>query len=67
MYGGENIFAIRGADGEDDGWLLGYTFGDARCPSAVDIVDAQSMQRVARVALPQRVPVGFHAFWKSEL
>lgn len=67
VYGGENMFAIRGTDGEDDGWLIGYTVGDTRCPSAVDIVDARSMERVARVALPQRVPVGFHAFWKSAL
>jgi len=64
VYGGESMFARRGDSGEDDGWLLSFTYGDARCASSLDIVDARTMERVSRVAMPTRVPAGFHALWK---
>ena len=67
VYGGENMFARRGDNGEDDGWLLSLTYGDPRCASALDVVDAKTMQRVARVAMPTRIPAGFHALWKPDV
>ena len=63
VFGGENMFARRGVSAEDDGWLVCFTYGDQRCPSALDIIDAQTMQRTARVAMPAKVPNGFHAMW----
>ena len=30
---------------------------------ALEIVDAKTMKRVARVAMPNRIPAGFHALW----
>jgi carotenoid cleavage dioxygenase len=66
VFGGESVFARRGTDGEDDGWLLSFVYGEKRCASesALEIVDAKTMRRVARVAMPNRVPGGFHAYWK---
>ena len=80
IYGGESMFARRagwtpgdGSD-EDDGYLLSFTYtkngtgvGDSQWTSMLDIVDAKTMQRIARVAMPRRVPMGFHALWMPEM
>lgn len=60
-YGGEAFFVARQAsEAEDDGWLLNYVFDAATQRSDLVVVDAQSMEEQARVALPTRVPYGFH-------
>ena len=63
---GEFVFVPRSADaGEDDGWLMGYVV-DARA-DATDLVllDARDIAAppVAVIALPRRVPLGFHGNW----
>lgn len=55
VQGGECVFARRIQATEDDGWLLCFTFNDPRCRSELHIVNAKSMKRVARVAMPARV------------
>jgi carotenoid cleavage dioxygenase len=51
--------------GEDDGWVLTYVYDDSTRASELVILDATEVRRgpVARVAMPQRVPYGFHAAW----
>jgi carotenoid cleavage dioxygenase-like enzyme len=67
----------RGAETEDDGWLLSYVFDesqlddDGNCrPKAVSelwVIDAKGMKEVvAKIKLPQRVPYGLHGDWFSE-
>ncbi len=52
-----------GGPGEDEGWLMGFVFDKTRAASDFVILDAQTMQETARVALPRRVPHGFHGNW----
>ncbi len=64
--GSEAPFAPRlNAKDEDDGYLVTF-IADANTNTAeVLILDAKSFssEPVARVQLPQHVPVGFHALW----
>lgn len=65
VYGSEPAFASRvGARSEDDGYLVTFT-ADMNGNSEAHIIDAQNFAAptVARVKLPQRVPVGFHGTW----
>ena len=50
---------------EDEGWLLGYFFDRARAKSELAVFEANALRRgpIARVELPQRVPLGFHGSW----
>jgi carotenoid cleavage dioxygenase len=63
---GEGVFvpATPGA-GEDEGWVLAYVYDRARDASDLVILDASRFAAapVATVALPQRVPFGFHGSW----
>ncbi len=61
---GEAVFAPRGA-GEDDGWLMCYVYDPDRDRSDFVVLDAQDVAAgpVATVALPARVPLGFHGNW----
>ena len=66
LVGGETVFVARpGAVDEDDGWLLCFVNGLDGEHSELRIIDAQQMtsEPVARVIMPRRVPVGFHADW----
>ena len=64
---GEAVFVpARGADpGSDDGYLLTYVHDAATNGSELWVLDASRMSTppLARVALPQRVPNGFHGSW----
>lgn len=65
-HGGEWLFvpgADRGTD--DEGWLLTYLYDDATGTSELVVVDATDVRSgpVASIALPRRVPFGFHATW----
>ena len=65
-HAGEWLFVPGGdAADEDAGYLLTYLYDAARDASELVIVDATDVAAgpVARVALPQRVPYGFHATW----
>jgi carotenoid cleavage dioxygenase len=68
-FGSEAPFAPReNARAEDDGYLLSFLHDEVENRSELIIVDAQHVNAgpVARVALPQRVPLGFHACWVPE-
>ena len=63
---GEFVFAESSARaGEDEGYALGFVYDKARGASDFVILDASDMKRppLARVALPRRVPHGFHGSW----
>jgi carotenoid cleavage dioxygenase len=62
----EAPFAPRdGATGEDDGYLVSFVWNANTARSEVQVFDARRVHNgpLARVRLPQRVPVGFHATW----
>lgn len=48
---------------EDDAWLMGFVFDEARGASDFHILDAATLETAARVVLPRRVPQGFHGSW----
>jgi carotenoid cleavage oxygenase len=48
---------------EDDGVLMGYVYDRATDRSELAVVDAHTLDDVARVKLPHRVPAGFHGNW----
>lgn len=60
----EFVFAPKSAgSAEDDGWLMGFVFDEARGASDFHILDAATLESAARIALPRRVPQGFHGSW----
>jgi carotenoid cleavage dioxygenase len=63
---GEGVFVPASASAaEDEGWVLTYVYDEARDASALVVLDATGFDKppVASVALPQRVPFGFHGSW----
>ena len=66
VYGSEAVFAPRpGATEEDDGYVVTFTADRADGHSEAQVFDARVLDAgpLARVKLPQRVPLGFHATW----
>ena len=64
----EGVFVPAGPDaGEDEGWVLAYVYDAARNTSDLVVLDARDFagEPQATVALPQRVPMGFHGSWVS--
>lgn len=60
-FAGEPVFVPRSnGTAEDDGWLLMLAFNAARERSEVVILDARTMQDVARLPLKHHVPYGLH-------
>jgi carotenoid cleavage dioxygenase-like enzyme len=66
-WGSESPFAPRagGPSAEDDGYLVSFVHDEGTGRSEVVVLDAADLTAgpVARVLLPQRVPIGFHATW----
>ncbi len=65
-HGGEWLFVDDPhGDGDDEGWLLGYLHDEAAVRTRFVVLDASDVAAgpVASVAVPQRVPYGFHAAW----
>ena len=61
---GEFVFVPAGPDAaEDDGVLMGLSTDAAAGTTRLEIVDAGTLDSVAAVQLPVRVPVGFHGNW----
>jgi carotenoid cleavage dioxygenase len=63
---GEFVFAEANARaGEDEGYAMGFVYDKARDASDFVILDASDIRKppVATVALPRRVPHGFHGSW----
>ena len=71
--GGECVFVERarshgGTGAEDDGYLVGFVHDERANKTQFWVMDARTMARepLARVALPRRVPYGFHALFVPE-
>jgi carotenoid cleavage oxygenase len=61
---GEFVFHLSSPDaGEDDGVLTGYEYDGRIDPSELAILDAHTLQDVASIKLPHRVPAGLHGNW----
>ncbi|MCV7316302.1 carotenoid oxygenase family protein [Mycolicibacillus parakoreensis] len=64
MQLGEFVFHPSAPDAnEDDGVLMGFVYDAAADRSDLAILDAQTLDTVASVHLPHRVPAGFHGNW----
>ncbi|HEY6421995.1 MAG TPA: carotenoid oxygenase family protein [Pseudonocardiaceae bacterium] len=60
----EFVFVPRGADAaEDDGVLMGFVYDMTTDRSDLTILDAATLDTIAAVHLPDRVPYGFHGNW----
>jgi carotenoid cleavage dioxygenase-like enzyme len=64
-YPGEAAFAPADDRPGGPGWLLTFVFDQAKDTSDLVIIDAcdVSAPPVASIALPRRVPFGFHGNW----
>ena len=65
------LTGVLPATGEDDGYLITFVHNEAavgEAGSELVIYDAKSFSStaIARVAMPQRVPYGFHSTWVPE-
>jgi carotenoid cleavage dioxygenase len=61
---GEFVFVPSSPDAaEDEGVLLGIVFDPATDRSELTVLDATTLETVALVHLPARVPAGFHGNW----
>ena len=61
---GEFVFVPRAADSaEDDGFLLGFVHHKGEERTDLTVLDAGSLETIAAVHLPVRVPFGFHGNW----
>jgi carotenoid cleavage dioxygenase len=67
---GEHVFAPDSAgQNEDDGWLMSVVNDPDTSRSELCVIDARDVSAgpVARVVVPRRVPLGFHANWFAEV
>jgi len=65
----EPVFVPRHAAAEeDDGWIMAYVYDEKKDSSDVVILNAQDFEGepVATIALPRRVPYGFHGNWVAD-
>jgi carotenoid cleavage dioxygenase len=63
-HGSEFVFVPAGPEaGEDDGMLMGFVYDSQVDRSNLTLLDARSLETVAQVHLPARVPHGFHGNW----
>ncbi|TDZ91478.1 carotenoid oxygenase family protein [Mycobacteroides salmoniphilum] len=61
---GEFVFVPEYADAEEDrGVLMGFVLDRRAGHSNLVVLDAQTLETVAEVHLPVRVPAGFHGNW----
>lgn len=66
-YPGEPVFVARpGAVGEDDGVVLSLVLDGQARGSFLLVLDAASMEELARLKLPHVVPFGFHGQFFGE-
>jgi carotenoid cleavage dioxygenase len=66
VFGSESPFIPKSnATAEDDGYVITFVTNERTESSEVLILDAQNIENgpLARIQLPQRVPLGFHACW----
>ncbi|MCV7260657.1 carotenoid oxygenase family protein [Mycobacterium shimoidei] len=63
LLGEMSFIPNPGARAEDDGILIGYGYHRGRDEGQLVLLDAETLESVATVHLPQRVPMGFHGNW----
>jgi carotenoid cleavage dioxygenase-like enzyme len=62
----EPVFVARpGSHDEGDGWIMAYVYDTASDNSSFVILEATDLDKapIAEIALPRRVPHGFHGNW----
>ena len=63
-HAGEFVFVPSAADSaEDDGVVMGFVTDDESGRTNLELLDAGTLETVASVHLPVRVPFGFHGNW----
>ncbi|MFO0599201.1 MAG: carotenoid oxygenase family protein [Myxococcaceae bacterium] len=63
-FAGEPSFAPRiGATSEDDGYIVTVITNAEQDASEFWVVEARTLDTVARAKLPRRIPIGFHSTW----
>jgi len=61
---GEFVFHPATADAaEDDGVLMGFVYDSSTDTTKLAILDAATLEDIAGIHLPHRVPAGFHGNW----
>lgn len=71
-FGGEPFFVAREPDNpnadEDDGYIVSYVHNENNGESRFLVMDAKSatLEIIATVKLPRRVPYGFHGLFVRE-
>lgn len=61
---GEFVFVPSSADAaEDNGVVMGFVYDRSTDRSDLVLLDGQTMETVATVHIPARVPHGFHGNW----
>lgn len=64
VYPGEPVFVPRPhARSEDDGVIMSVVLDGRRRASALVVLDAKSMQEIARASVPHHIPFGFHGLY----
>ncbi len=63
MEAGEFCFVPGEGSGEYGATLMGYVYDTDRGASDLRVLDAGSLEDVATIHLPARVPAGFHGSW----
>lgn len=66
---GEHAFAPDpNGSAEDDGWLMSIVTDKITESSVLAVLDARDVAAgpIARIQIPRRVPIGFHANWIAE-
>jgi carotenoid cleavage dioxygenase len=65
-FGSESPFIpAENAKSEDDGYVISFVTDEREGTSEAIILDAQNVEKapLARIKIPQRVPLGFHGCW----
>mmetsp|Transcript_10887 Transcript_10887/g.14180 ORF Transcript_10887/g.14180 Transcript_10887/m.14180 type:complete len:252 (-) Transcript_10887:437-1192(-) len=66
-FGGECSFVPKkGAQSEDDGYLVGIVHDESTVNTQFYIMDSLDMNVLCRVQLSARVPYGFHGIWVDD-
>lgn len=64
VYPGEPVFVPRpNPRGEDDGVIMSVVLDGGRRRSALIVLDARSMEEIARASVPHHIPFGFHGLY----
>lgn len=64
----EPIFAPKPhAKAQDEGWLMLLLYDSQQKAMTLNIINAQTLQTEAVLAMPHQIPLGFHGFWTEAL